>query len=81
MAKNDKKTLKPAKNGIRITRTAPVGAQLPCCDNSGAKLLNMFSVKRRPGVLNRLPSASIGDLIVCSIAQGKPDMKKKSMIM
>ena len=77
MAKNEKKTLKPAKVGVKITRAVPVGAQLPCCDNSGAKVLNLFSVKRRPGVLNRLPSASIGDLLICSIRHGKPEMKKK----
>jgi ribosomal protein L14 len=78
MAKNEKKTLKPAKVGVRITKAVPVGAQLPCCDNSGAKVLNLFSVKRRPGVLNRLPAASIGDLLICSIRHGKPELKKKS---
>lgn len=77
MAKNKKGKAKPSKVKHRITRAIPVGAQIPCVDNSGAKLLNVISVYFTGSRLNRLPSAAIGDLMLVSVRQGKPDLKKK----
>ncbi len=50
-----------------------------CADNSGAKNLFVIAVKGIQGRLNRLPAASVGDMIVCSVKKGKPELKKKVM--
>lgn len=55
----------------------PVGAVLNCADNSGAKslfIIHPFGVGAR---LNRLPSASVGDMIIASVKKGKPELRKK----
>jgi large subunit ribosomal protein L23e len=67
------------KSGVkhRITLAIPVGCQLPVADNSGAKLVNVISVYSNKGVLNRLPSGAIGDVLLASVRKGKPDMRKK----
>lgn len=77
MAKNKKGKATPAKVKHRISRGIPVGAQVPCVDNSGAKVLNVISVYFIGSVLNRLPAASIGDLMFVSVRKGKPELKKK----
>merc|ERR1712166_1585597 len=55
-------------------------AVINCPDNSGAKNLFIISVKGYKGRLNRLPSASVGDMIVCSVKKGKPELRKKGKI-
>lgn len=60
-----------------MTRGIPVGSLVPTCDNSGAKLLKVFSVvglKTRKG---RLPAAGVGDLVMASVKKGRPDMRKQ----
>ena len=61
----------------RITRALPVGARVPTCDNSGAKLLKIFSVIGAKTVKRRYPSAGVGDLVMASVKKGKPDMRKQ----
>lgn len=59
------------------TRAIPVGAEIKACDNSGAKLLKIFTVvgvKTRKG---RLPEAGVGDLVMASVKKGRPDMRKQ----
>lgn len=62
---------------FRISLGLPVGAIINCADNSGAKNLNMIAAFGVRGRLNRLPAAAIGDLIVCSVKKGKPELRKK----
>merc|ERR1719371_4174 len=50
-----------------------------CADNSGAKNLFIMSVVGVGGRLNRLPAASIGDMVMCSVKKGKPELRKKVM--
>lgn len=64
---------------LRVTLGLPVGAVVNCADNSGAKNLYVIAVKGVQGRLNRLPAASVGDMIVCSVKKGKPDLRKKVM--
>ena len=75
------KKTRAGRTGIKhkITLAIPVGCQLPCADNSGAKLLNVISVYSNHGTLNRLPSAAIGDVLLVSVRKGKPEMRKKLM--
>ncbi|KAA3674141.1 hypothetical protein EG68_10050 [Paragonimus skrjabini miyazakii] len=61
----------------RISLALPVGAVINCADNSGAKNLYMIAAFGIRGRLNRLPSAATGDLIVCSVKKGKPELRKK----
>ena len=61
----------------RVTKGLPVGAYINICDNSGAKIIRIFSVKKNKGVKNRIPSAGVGDLVLGSVKNGKPDMRKQ----
>ncbi len=58
----------------RIARGLPVGARVKCSDNSGAKVLQIIGVKGYKGPKNRLPSASVGDLVIVAVKEGKPDL-------
>merc|ERR1740138_1126910 len=66
-------------NKFRMSLGCPVGAVLNCADNTGAKNMYIVSVKRIKGRLNRLPAASSGDMIMVSIKNGKPELRKKMM--
>ncbi len=50
-----------------------------CADNTGAKNLHIVAVMNISGRLNRLPSATIGDMVLCSVKKGKPELRKKTM--
>lgn len=62
---------------LRMTVGLPVGALINCADNSGAKNLYIIAVKRVQGRLNRLPAASVGDMVMVSVKKGKPELRKK----
>lgn len=61
----------------RIVRGLPMGAFVNTCDNSGAKLLKIFSVFKVKTVRRRKPSAGVGDLVLASVKKGRPDMRKQ----
>ena len=60
----------------RFTHALPHGAVINACDNSGARLLKVISVKNLKTVKGRYSSARIGDYILASVVDGKPDMRK-----
>ncbi|HLC52499.1 MAG TPA: 50S ribosomal protein L14 [Candidatus Nanoarchaeia archaeon] len=60
----------------RITRSLPSQAEVLTCDNSGAKVLKIFSVKGHNTVRGRYPAAGIGDLVLASVKKGKLEMRK-----
>merc|ERR1712113_548653 len=62
---------------FRISLGLPVGAVINCADNSGAKNMYIISVRGIQGRLNRLPAAAIGDLVLATVKQGKPELRKK----
>ena len=62
---------------MRVTLACPVACTLNCSDNSGAKSLFIISTYGIKGRLNKLPSASVGDMILVSVRKGKPEMRKK----
>ncbi len=66
--------MKPIK--AKITKSLPMGARLNVCDNSGAKVIRIFSVKGGKTVKRRYPSAGIGDLVWASVVKGKPGIRK-----
>jgi large subunit ribosomal protein L14 len=61
----------------RITRGLQVGSIIRCADNTGAKILNIIAVKGYKGVKRRHPSCGVGNMIICSVRQGVPKMKKQ----
>ena len=61
----------------RVTRALPVYSKIETCDNSGAKLLKLFTVVGLKTVKGRLSSAGVGDLIMASVVSGRPDMRKQ----
>lgn len=63
----------------KITRTIGRGARLPVCDNSGAKIAYLVSVKGSKTSKGRYPYAGVGDLLNVAIKKGTPDVRKKLM--
>lgn len=61
----------------RVTRGIPVGSNVVTCDNSGAKLLRVFTVVGQHTVCRRRPAAGVGDLVMASVKRGKPEMRKQ----
>ncbi|AJF61384.1 TPA: 50S ribosomal protein L14 [Candidatus Woesearchaeota archaeon] len=61
----------------RVTRGLPVGANVPTCDNSGAKVIELISVYGYKGVKNRKPAAGVGDIVRAAVKKGRPDMMKQ----
>ncbi len=61
----------------KLSRGLPVGSVIKCTDNSGAKVLRIIQVAGYKGRLRRVPSASVGDMVIVSVRKGSPDMRKK----
>ena len=61
----------------RVTKGLTQGSKVPTCDNSGAKILRIFGVKRSKTVKGRMPGAGVGDLVMASVKKGNPDMAKQ----
>ena len=62
---------------LRVTLGLPVAARITCADNTGAKVLFIMAVNRCGSRLNRLPAASIGDMVLVTVKKGKPELRKK----
>lgn len=61
----------------KTSRGLPVGSIIKCTDNSGARALRIIQVLGYKGRLRRVPSATVGEMIVVSVRKGTPDMRKK----
>ncbi len=62
-----------------VTRVLPIGARLQCIDNTGAREVEIVSVKGYKGVRRRLATAGVGDMIIISVKKGTVDMRKEVM--
>ena len=62
---------------LKISAGLPVAAVMNCADNTGAKNLYVISVMATGARLNRFPRGSVGDMFLCSVKKGKPDLRKK----
>ena len=60
-----------------LTRALPVSSEVAVCDNSGAKVIRLISVKKHKTVKGRRQSASVSDLVIASVKKGRPDMRKQ----
>ncbi|MFH1285697.1 MAG: 50S ribosomal protein L14 [Candidatus Micrarchaeota archaeon] len=63
--------------GTGIPKGLTKGSNLVCDDNSGAKLLQIIGVIGWHGKRAEYPGAGIGDIIICAVKKGTPQMKKK----
>jgi large subunit ribosomal protein L14 len=61
----------------RVTKGLQKGSYIETCDNSGAKILKIFSIKRSKTVHGRNPECGVGDLVMASVVKGRPDMRKQ----
>ncbi|MEM2934481.1 MAG: 50S ribosomal protein L14 [Methanocellales archaeon] len=61
----------------KVPRSLNTASQLECADNTGARVLEIISVKNYRGVKNRLPRAGIGDIVIASVKKGTPEMRKQ----
>jgi hypothetical protein len=63
---------------FRCTLGLPVGAVINCADNSGAKNLYIIAVHGVRGRLNRLPAASIGDMVLVTVKKRETGAAEES---
>lgn len=61
----------------KVTRGIPVGSKIETCDNSGARLVQVVSVKGQKGRHGRRTAAGIGDLVTVAVKKGRQDMRKQ----
>jgi len=64
-------------NKFRTTLGLCVGSVMNCADNTGAKNLYIVSVKGIKGRLNKLPGATVGNMVMATVKKGKPELRKK----
>ena len=60
----------------RITKSLPFGANIETCDNSGAKIIKIISVKGHKTRKGRYQAAGVGDLVQATVKKGKPGVRK-----
>ncbi|TFF88634.1 MAG: 50S ribosomal protein L14 [Promethearchaeota archaeon] len=60
-----------------ITKGVQNETVLKCADNSGGKKLRIISVVGYKGRLNKIPKASVGDMVVVSVIKGTPEMRRQ----
>lgn len=61
----------------KVSKPLPIGARLQCVDNTGAREVEIVSVKGYKGVRRRLASAGVGDMIVISVKKGSAEMRRE----
>jgi hypothetical protein len=64
-------------NKFRTTLGLCVGSVMNCADNTGAKNLYIISVKGIKGRLNKIPGATVGNMVMATVKKGKPELRKK----
>ena len=67
--------MQPIKS--KVTKALPVGCRLETCDNSGAKIIRVFTVVGSKTVKGRISSCGVGDLVMASVLSGRPDIRKQ----
>lgn len=60
-----------------VTRVLPVGAQIVCADNTGAKILEIIMVQKLHTRHRRLPAAAVGDFVNVVVKKGPAELRKQ----
>lgn len=63
----------------KVAKSLPIGARLNCVDNTGAREVEIISVKGYKGTRRRLDVAGVGDMIIVTVKKGSADMRKEVM--
>ena len=58
-----------------MTKGVQVGSKLKCADNSGAKILEVISVRGFRGRRRTRPSAGVADLVACKVKSGVENVR------
>jgi len=61
----------------RAIRGLPVGANLECIDNTGAKIVRIIMTPKLKGTARRYPKAGVGDMVIISVIKGAADMRRQ----
>jgi large subunit ribosomal protein L14 len=61
----------------RVTKGLNHGSIVETCDNSGAKVVRITSIKGEKPVKGRKPSCGVGQLVLASVRKGSPEMRKQ----
>ncbi len=61
----------------KVTKAFQKDSRIETCDNSGARILRIISVKGRKTKKGKSPDCGVGDLITASVVKGTPAMKKQ----
>ncbi len=60
-----------------VTKSLPVGAEIVCADNSGAKIIEIVMVPGHKTRVSRLPAASVGDFVNVVVKKGPAELRKQ----
>lgn len=60
-----------------VTRVLPLGAQINCADNTGAKILEIVMVQKTKTRASRLPAAAVGDYVNVVVKKGPAELRKQ----
>lgn len=60
-----------------ITKALPVGAVIVCADNSGAKFLQIISVRGFKGRRRMKPAGGVADQVTCRVYKGDEKVRKE----
>ena len=63
----------------KVTGALPHRSLVEACDNSGAKVVRIVSLKGAKTVRRRKPTAGVGDLVMISVVKGHQSVRKKVM--
>lgn len=58
-----------------ITRVLPLGAQIVCADNTGAKVLEIIMVQKTKTRVARYPAAAVGDFVNVVVKKGPGELR------
>ncbi len=58
-----------------VTRVLPIGAQIHCADNTGAKILEIVMVHKIKTRASRLPAAAVGDYVSVVVKKGPAELR------
>ena len=67
--------MKPIQSNV--TKSIPLGCNLLCIDNSGAKVIQLIAVKGYKGRRRKYPRAGVSDVIIASVKKGNEKMRHK----
>lgn len=54
----------------KVTKGIRIGTSLNCIDNTGAKKIEVISVKGFKGTRRKTPQAGIGHVVICTVKKG-----------